>query len=237
VLISYETSVYALIQAPSSPQPLIPTGTIDSYINTARLQVAAQGACIRQYLGLPLVAGQNQYPFAALTGLTSGVAGVYNIRQLWFTIPGAGTVWIPSRPFEYLGQYGALNNPTPKQGQPSMWAQFGQGENGSIFVDPFPDLPYACNADTLGVPTPLVTDATPEAIPPIWTLAVPFYAAWLALMQLQRDADADKMFTRFQQQMALARNAANPDITMENWSQAPDPEMANRLAAAARERT
>jgi hypothetical protein len=29
--------------------------------------------------------------------------------------------------------------------------------------------------------------------------------------------------------MALARSAANPDLVMENWSQAPDPEDANRL--------
>lgn len=231
-LAAYQALTLALLQAPTSPIPLITTDNLTTYINNARLQVAAQGACIRQYASLALVQGANQYNFSALTGLATGVAGVYHIRQVWYQIPGTtGLVWLPSRPFEYLGMFG-LNKPVPQEGAPSMWAQFGQGETGSFFIDPAPDLPYDCKLDALGVPAPLVDDTTAEAIPAIWTLPVPYYAAWFALLSLQRSSDAEAMLKRFQEQMALARNAANPDLLQENWSQSQDPQMANRLGVS-----
>lgn len=237
-LTNYETLTAALLQAPSSPIPLIPVATLDAYINQSRIQVAAQGACIRQFLTLTLAIGTTQYNFSALTGLGTGVGGIYQIRQLWFQVPGAtGRLWLSPRPFEYFSFYGGFNNPNPPSGQPEMWSQFGQGESGNIFVDPIPDLPYVCNADALGVPVPLVNDSTPEAIPDIWTLAVPYYAAWLGFMSAQRQSDADMMLKRFQEQMALARNAATPDLIMESWSQSTDPEAANRMGAAPAART
>jgi hypothetical protein len=165
-----------------------------------------------------------------ITGLPASVAGIYHIRQAWLQIPGVtGQVIMYSRPFEWFGQF-ALNKLNPQQAEPKRWAQFGQGEEGSIFVDPIPDLPYTLAIDVLGVPAPLVNSVfDTEAIPDIWTLAVPFYAAWWGFQSAQRQSDADKMLERFKEQMALARSAANPDLVMENWSQAPDPEDANRL--------
>lgn len=230
MLAQYETLTQALLQAPSSPIPLIPTATLDTYINQSRIQVAAQGACIRQFLDLALTAGTTRYNFTALTGLSTGVVGVYQVRQIWYSVPGAtGNFWVSPRPFEYLTYFGAQNNPNPPSGAPQMWAQFGQGETGSLFVDPIPDLAYSVEADCLGVPATLVDDTTVEAIPAIWTLAVPYWAAWLGFMSAQRQADADMMLKRFQEQMALARAAANPDINTEAWSQSPDPEGPNRL--------
>ncbi len=235
-LTNYLTLSRALIQAPSSPIPLISDTTLTSYINNSRLQVAAQGACVRQYLNLALVGAQSKYNFSALTGLSTGVGGVYHIRQLWYQLPGTGgTVWVPSRPFEYLSLFGQMNTPVlGSGGPPSMWAQFGQGEEGSLFVDPAPDQAYSAFVDALGVPIPLVDDTTAEAIPDIWTLAVPFYTAWFAFQSMQRQSDADMNLKRFQEQMMLARNAANPNLIEENWSQAADPESANRLGSAAR---
>jgi hypothetical protein len=240
-LANYETLTQALLQAPSSPVPLIATATLDTYINQARLQVAAQGRCVRQYATLPLVAGQQIYPFSAITGLSASgtppaasVGGIYHIRQAWMQIPGViGQTIMYPRPFEWFGQF-VLNKFNPQQAQPKRWAQFGQGEEGSIFVDPIPDLPYTLAIDALGVPVTLTSDSTPEAIPDIWTLAVPFYAAWWGFQSAQRQSDADKMLERFEKQMALARSAANPDLMMENWSQAADPEDANRLGMQAR---
>lgn len=231
MLASYEASTLALLQAPSSPIPLVSTATLNSYINTSRTQVAVQGACVREYITLDLVAGQRQYSFSAVTGLPAGVDGIYHIRQLLFAA-GTGLVWVPPRPFEFFTLY-ALNNQNPPSGEPTMWSQFGQGTSGSIFIDPLPDGPYTCSIDVLGTPTVLANDTDPEAIPPIWTLAVPFYAAWLGFMSMQRSMDADKMLERFQQQMALARNAANPNVIVESWSQSPDRMEANRLGGAA----
>lgn len=231
MLVAYETATQALLQSPSSPIPLIPTATLDVYINQARLQVAAEGACIRNYCNLILAPTTILYLFSSISGLPNNVSGIYHIRQLWYQIPQTpGQVWIPPRPFEWMSLYG-LNNSVPTNGPPKMWSQYGQGTTGSIFVNPPPDLPYACFVDTLCVPLTLITDSTAEAIPPLWQLAVPFYAAWLGFMSAQRQADADMMLKRYQEQMALARNAANPDLIPESWSQSPDPMMANRLNA------
>ena len=227
-LTSYETITQALLQAPSSPIPLIPSATLDSYINEARQQVAGQGQCVRAYADLTLVIGQRQYNFSAITGLGTGVAGAFNVRQLWRQNAG-GYKWLPPRPFEFFSLF-ALNNPVPANGQPAMWSQFGQGVGGNLYVDPPPDFAYACKVDVLGTPIPLVDDTTAEAIPAIWTLAIPFYAAWLGFQSLQRSADADKMMERFTQQMLFARNAANPSLMREDWQQSPDPMQANRLA-------
>jgi hypothetical protein len=228
-LTSYETLTAALLQSPSSPTPLIPTATLDTYIHEARLQVAAQGACIREYLLLSVTPVSRIYSFTTLTNLDPGVTGIYHIRQIWFEL-GAGQILLTSRPFEWFSLY-HLNNAVPKSGQPAEWAQFGQGEGGSIFIDPVPDGSYTCLVDALGLPAPLVNDASPEPIPAIWILAVPFYAAWLGYMSRQRQADADRMMQRFQEQMALARSAANPDLLPENWVGSTDPMMANRLGA------
>lgn len=207
---------------------------LTAYINQARLQVASQGRCVRVYATMPLVGAQQIYPFSAITGLPSGVSGVFHARQIWAQIPGAtGQTKLYSRPFEQIGQFG-LNKIIPPQGFPTRWAQFGQGQSGSIFFDPTPDLPYQTLIDALGVPAPLVNDTTPEAIPADWTLAVPFYAAWWGFLSAQMHDQADKIMQRFLEQMAMARAAANPDITMESWSQSPDAEEANRLGAPQR---
>ena len=200
------------------------------YVNQGRLQVAGQGRCVRVYQDLPLIGGQQGYPFTRATGLASGIGWIYHIRQAWIQIPGvAGQILLYARPFEWFALY-ELNSFAPRQGQPKRWAQFGQGVTGSIFLAPIPDLPYNLLIDALGVPSPLIDDTTVEAIPDLWTLPVPFYAAWYALQTaLQYDA-ADKMKQNFLEQMAFARAAANPDLLSENWSQAADPEQANRLA-------
>jgi hypothetical protein len=230
-LAAYETLTQALLQAPTSPIPLIPVAVLDSYINQARLQVAAQGRCIRALGTLTLNTTDRTYSFSLITGMPAGIAAIYHVRQLWFLV-GSGYQLVTSRPFEWFGLY-SLNNPTPVAGAPTMWTQHGQGETGNIIIDPLPDFAYVCNVDVLAVPVTLVSDTTPEAIPAIWTLAVPFYAAWLAFMSWTRQADADLMMKHFQEQMAFARNAANPDLLPENWSQSQDLMLQNRLGIQA----
>lgn len=233
MLSTYETLTAALLQAPSSPVPLIPTSTIDSYINISRQWVASQGECVRVYGSLTLAAGTRIYPFSSITfGSVTGVNAVYNVRQVWFTIPAtSGTVWVPSREFEYMSLYG-LNNPVPATGQPTMWSQFAQGENGSIFFDPIPDLPYVCTLDLSCTPINLVDDTTTEAIPPLWTQVVPFRAAWWGFMSAQRQSDADMMMKRWQEQMAEARNAANPSVLPYQYAQSQQPTTPNQLGLA-----
>lgn len=237
MLTAYETAVLALLQAPSSPTPLVPTATIDIYINIARGQVAGQGKCVRQYATLGLVAGTRSYPFSAIVFTGVGIAGPNDARMIWYQVGmgdgGAGQKIIANQPFEWFAQY-RLNNPVPPEGPPSEWAQLGQGQLGTLFFDPVPDIAYVCPIDVECAPAPLVTDASPEAIPPLWQDAVPFYAAWLALMQLQRQADADMMLKRFQDLMNRARQAATPDVLPDNFEQTPDLTLGNKLGATGR---
>ncbi len=198
-----------------------------TWINFSRAQVAGQGLCVRQLAVMPLANGNRSNSFLNITGLVTGTLGVYHIRQFFYPV-GGGQTLVTSRPFEWFGLY-ALNNPTPSSGPPLTWTQLGQGEQGTVYVDPIPDMDYLCPVEVVCVPVPLVDDATVEAIPPIWTLAVPYYAAWLAFMSAQQQEQADKMLGRFQEQMLLARNAANPDLLMENWSQSRDFMLQNRL--------
>jgi len=234
VLTAYENSVLSLLQAPSSPVPLVPTATIDQYINTARGQVAGQGKCIRQYATLILATGVRTYPFSAVTFAagTQGILGPNDARMIWYLVASGQKLIVPE-PFEWFAQY-RLNNPVPSSGPPTEWAQLGQGQLGTLFFDPLPDFPYVCPLDVECAPSLLVDNNSPEAIPPLWQDAVPFYAAWLALMQLQRQADADMMMKRFQELMSRARQAATSDVLPDNFEQTPDLTLGNKLGAAGR---
>jgi hypothetical protein len=235
VLTAYETAVLALIQAPSSPVPLITNPALDVYINIARGQVAGQGKCIRIYATLTLTANVGSYPFSAIPfAAPAGVVGPNAARMIWYQVGmgagGTGQKLIANQPFEYFAQY-RLNNPVPGTGPPTEWAQLGQGQFGTLFFDPVPDIPYVCPIDVECAPAPLVNDASPEAIPPLWQDAVPFYAAWLALQQLQRQADAEMMMKRFQELMSRARQAATPDVLPDNFEGTPDLTLGNKLGA------
>jgi hypothetical protein len=232
VLTAYLTQFQNLIQAPSSPIPLISTAQATTYINTARGQVAGEGECIRVYASLTLAAPTQQYPFAsiALPAGTLGVAGVLNVRMATYAVAGGQKRVVP-REWEWFNDF-VLATPVPVAGPPQYWAQFGQGASGTLFFN-LPDEAYTIALDTVCYPSPLATDGDPEAIPYLWTDAVPYYAAWLGLMSLQRQADADNrangMMKRYEDLMARARRAATPSVLPGQFAQGPDPMAANRL--------
>jgi hypothetical protein len=139
------------------------------------------------------------------------------------------------RSFEWFGFY-RLNNPQPISGYPTEWSQFGQGQSGTIFVDPLPDIPYTCPIDMVAAPENLVDDTTPEAIPVLWQFAVPFFAAWLAFQNLLRQADAQEMLKNYETMMARARAGANSSQLPGTYAQAPDPMENNRLGTQPQQR-
>jgi hypothetical protein len=80
---------------------------------------------------------------------------------------------------------------------PFWWTQYGQGTNGTFYIYPIPDQEYPIELDTLLLPAPLVDDSSVELIPKPWDAAIPFYAAYLALLSTnepQRVALAFKYF-------------------------------------------
>jgi hypothetical protein len=117
------------------------------------------------------------------------------------------------RAWEYFTAYFRGN---ASQGEPTEVAQQGQGANGTLFFFPVPNTTYIGLFDTVCLGNNLTDDASPEVIPPLWRDAVPFYAAWLAMMSLQRQGDAQMMMQRYHDLMRRARQLATPSELPEN---------------------
>jgi hypothetical protein len=153
-----------------------------------------------------LVIGQEVYTFASRTAqaqLTAGVQaihGIFNITASW----GASRPMLQRKDWTtFQAKYrswaaGWLNNPV-------VWAQYGQGANGSVYLAPIPANAFNMEWDTYCVPIPLVTDGTAEAIPYPWTDPIPYYAAYLAAMNAQRAQDASNNFAQYELFMKRAR--------------------------------
>ena len=77
---------------------------------------------------------------------------------------------------------------------PQVWAQYGQGSTGSLFLWPIPSVYASMDVDAYCLPIDLVDDSTPEAIPYPWTDCVPYYAAFMAFQAKRMRDDASYMF-------------------------------------------
>lgn len=235
MLTAYQTRTAQLLQNPAAPTPLYATADLTSYINQARLQLAGEAVCVRSQSPVSTVAGQPQYSFSAVnlgTPATTGIQSVLNISNIRYTV-GAGTLWIETRPWPWFSFY-HLNNPVPQQGPPTTWSQYsqggaggttGSGASGSFYIDPVPDQVYTLTCDCICLPQLLALDSDVEAIPYPWTDAVPFLAAWYALLASQtnaRVADAERMYNYYETYKERARQAANPDLLRWQYSQGAD---------------
>jgi hypothetical protein len=206
---------------------------LDFYINLARGQIAGEGECIRQYASLALNSGQQQYPFSDIMfpGGSAGIAGVFNVRMANYFV-ASGQKRITAREWEWFNEH-VMNNAVPVPSAPQYWAQFGQGANGTLFFN-LPDTTYTLALDTVCVPTPLETDADPEPVPYLWTDAVPYFAAYTALLTAQQQDAALGMFKLYETFVQRARAAATPSVLPGQYPQQPDPFMAGRLGVTPR---
>lgn len=249
MLIQYLASTRRLLQLPQAPSSLYTDEDLVSYINTARAQLAGEGECIRAIGTLVTTPGTNVYQFSSLnTGVaaTTGIAGAIHIRSLSYDI-GTGQQWITPRAWEWFNYY-VLNDPVANQASnwspPATWAQYGQGakaptsitsRGGSFYIN-YPDSSYTLRADCVCYPIDLVLNATPaetiEAIPFMWTDAVPFFAAYYALLSSQmqsRMADAIRYFEMYKEFLGRARQASNPSVLRFQYEQATDVPQAMKL--------
>jgi hypothetical protein len=234
-LASYLALTQNLLQNPAAPTNLYDPTLLTLYINQARVWLAGDSQAIKFTGTYNLAIGsQGPYPFSGitLTGAT-GVQGVLNVRQQWYFV-GSGQLWFRSRPWPWFSVYFA-NSAAPESGPPKAWSQYGEGENGTIFIGPLPDQAYTINADCVCVPIPLVDDNTVEAIPAPWTIAIPYYAAYLALLSSQtgaREQDAEKMMSLYEKFVVGARRQVTSEIMPTNFSQIPSPVRDNQLGVS-----
>ena len=250
MLTTYLLATRSLLQLPgSNSTSLYSDVDLTRFINTARGQVAGEGECIRVHGTIPTVVGQESYTFAAINvgaPATTGVRGVINIQSMHYVV-GNGQLWLTPRAWAWFSLYNR-NNAAPQPGPPKEWAQFGQGaapsgiantqiSGGSFYISPLPDDIYTLNCNTICYPQALALDTDVEALPYYWTDAVPFFAAYFALMSAQtnaRMADAAQMYKgHYNEFMSRARNQSNPSVNSWIYSQAGDPAQAQKMGIKA----
>ena len=242
--ITYMTRTRDLLQLPgTNSTSLYSDSDLLSFINISRGQIAGEGECIRQIATIQTVIGQQVYRFQDLnTGNpgVNGVQGIINIQSMACAI-GTGQLYMTPRAWPWFNLY-KLNNAAPKQGRPTEWTQYGQGtapsetgqaNGGTFYVAKIPDDVYTLNCNSTCYPIPLVDENSVEALPYFWSDAVPFFAAYFALMSAQtnaRMADAATMYKgHYNEFMTRARQQANPSINRPIYAQAGDPAQAPKM--------
>jgi hypothetical protein len=211
----YLQATQNLLQNPKAPGSLYPIEDLTTYINTARRQIAGSDQIIRVLADLPTISGQNLYPAnSIILPAGQGIGKVLNVRMITQAIPGQGTILVDNEPWEWFNQY-RIAIPEAAAGPPTIWAQYAQGNFLTLFFYPTPSTPGALKLDTVCYPIDLVDDTTPDAIPQQWTDAVPFFAAFYALLSAQtsaRQAEAEKMYNLYETFADRARRASTSDV-------------------------
>lgn len=242
MLSAYLTQTEALLQNPaSSTINLYTTADLTRYINIARGQMAGETGCIRAIGTIATVIAQQQYNFSSINvgvPATTGIQAPLHVRRLTFN-SGTGQLFVPGFAWEWFDLY-YLNNAAPTQGVPVAWAQYAQGAapgatgsaaTGSFFINQ-PDQVYTLNCDCACYPIPLAADGDVEAIPYLWTDAVPYFAAYYALLSAQTNArmnDALNYYKIYKEFIDRARTASNPSVNRWQFEGTQDPVQAAKL--------
>jgi hypothetical protein len=164
------------------------------------------------------VQGQEVYTYASansIAQLTTGVQGVIGVRSISVSW-GSQKPTLQEWPWTDFQAYLRSNN-TGLQSWPAVWARYGQGANGSVYVYPLPSQIMQWDWDVNCYPIALAQDTDPEAIPWPWTDCVPYYAAYLAYDNSQRKGDSDRMLEIFEKFMRRARKMSETDFVPDPY--------------------
>lgn len=215
-LTSYQTQTALLLHDSSNQSYSL--ANLTTWINLARGQIATQGQCLR---ALPTsnntANAQEVYPYAPVNALIaaqfSGYQGIITVQSVAISQSATPTTGIkPMLPQYSWGQFQAQLRAFNQgmTGYPQVFANYGQGVSGSLYLWPIPSGSYAMDWDCICRPVDLADDTTPEAIPYPWTDVIPFYAAYYAYMNAQREDDAKRMMSMVNLHMAIARGTTQP---------------------------
>lgn len=185
---------------------------LDSYINTARGQIAASSQCVRFTGTLAITSAAQSYPLASISGLPSGVTAALSAYNVARAIANAGYAKVYPRPWQWAWFYWQ-SNPVPQSGPPTEWSTQEPGPLGSIYLNKLPDQNYTLSVDCSGAVAALTSsDSPPEVISYPYTDAVPYFAAYMALLNSQRNADAQQMLQRWAQFSSWAVKQLTPPV-------------------------
>lgn len=154
-----------------------------------------------------LNANQERYAFADVD--LSNFPGVESI----FAVQSISVIYANFRyslPVYSFSEYQAKirNFPFQYTYVPSFATQFGQGTGGSFFVYPLPSQTYQYELDAYCLPSNLVTNLSPEALPEPWTDMVAFLAAHYSYLEIQNANMARFYWDMFKEKLSVFSNAA-----------------------------
>lgn len=98
------------------------------------------------------------------------------------------------------------------RGFPAYWAQYGQGETGSLYLWPKPPQNLQMDVDAYCTPLDLSGSQTVDLIPEPWNDAVVEYATHLAYRNSQRFEFAEQALARYSALVAEARVNVTPAL-------------------------
>jgi hypothetical protein len=154
--------------------------------------------------------GQEVYPFSGIDlSPFPGVESIYLVRGVSI-IYSNYRYSLPQYSFSVyqamIRQYVA----SQYQYVPTFCSQFGQGTSGSLYLYPPPSQQYQLEWDCQCLPSDLTTDQDYEPLPDPWTDAVPFYAAYLAMIELQNWNSARTFEAEFEKRLQVRQRATRP---------------------------
>lgn len=187
---------------------------LTGYINIGRADLAKKTECLIDTVRYSAAA--QTFALSALTDATAGYGAAMNVRTVSTPLSGTGRTKMEGRPWQWFQQF-YLNGPTITPAKPTVWAQQSQGEAGVVYLSPTPDTTYSLYVEATWIPIPLVDDSTAEAIPYPWTDAIPYFAAYRALLNAQRGQDAQSMWQQYNEFIMGARLGVTPQTQPLNF--------------------
>jgi hypothetical protein len=200
--------------------------TLTGFINEARVQVAAEGECIKGVGSFTAVPGQSFYRTSVVTVPTipQGIAGLVTPNSLSYnpSFAAGGLVTLDKRNWEWFNFY-VLGFAAKQTGFPYAWCPFTQGSStlpqgatspggvadGSFYMSPT-TMSLPINVDGIWYPINLATDGDPEALTGLFNDAVPIYGQYLAYMDSRLSQLAESALQLYGVFMARARGIVTP---------------------------
>lgn len=193
---NYITKVQRLLHDPGVQ--FYSTTDLTAYINEARSQIAVESESTRFLFIQNSVAGQEKYTFPTAVSLSTGFKDVIQVKGIAIAWGGS----LSTKPSVALIDWSMFQAQyrfygTQFTGNPVIASFYGK----TVYLWPIPSGIFQMEWDTVTNVIDLATDTDAEAIPYPYTDAVPFYAAYIALLNAQRPQEAQQMFQLFTQYM------------------------------------
>jgi hypothetical protein len=190
------------------------------YVNRSRRRIAYASGCVRVMPpGTKTHRMQEVYRFAewisSVQGVMPGVQSILACRSLAVSVGVGGwkPMWRRISFSDFQARFRIMSGTWMGTiSEPGWWAQFGQGNHGSIYLAPIPSQDNQLEVDLTCIPEPLQTDHDPEPIPQPWQDAVPWWAAVMCLIQQQRPQDAQQMALMFNLELPFAASVVCPTM-------------------------